>query len=220
MSDALLPLDAAAIARLTAATRRGDVACFPADTVYGLATDPDDAEAVARMAALKDRPPGKPDAVMCWSLETALEAIGRQPEGIDHALRALLPGPVGVLLPNPERRFAAACGADPTTLGLRVPRIAGGPVDAPPVAQTSANRAGGADPVRLADVPADVRAGCAVVLDGGARPGVASTIVDLRPLAAGGRWRIVREGAVPVATLAARLDGATPGWADTGALGR
>ncbi|MDX8151418.1 Sua5/YciO/YrdC/YwlC family protein [Patulibacter brassicae] len=220
MSAPVLPLDAAAIATLTAATRRGDVACFPADTVYGLATDPEDADAVARMAALKDRPPGKPDAVMCWSLDAALEAIGPQPDGIDRALRVLLPGPVGVLLPNPERRFAAACGTDPTTLGLRVPRIASGPVDAPPIAQTSANRAGEADPVRLADVPADVRAGCAVVLDGGALPGVASTIVDLRPLAAGGRWRIVREGAVPAAAIAARLDGATPGGADTGAAGR
>ena len=42
----------------------GGVAVFPADTVYGLACDPDNAEAVERLYALKGRPTGKPSAVM------------------------------------------------------------------------------------------------------------------------------------------------------------
>jgi len=208
-AGAVAPLDAGAVRRLTAVTAGGGVACFPADTVYGLACDPDDPEAVTRMAELKGRDPGKPDAVMFWDLERALAAIGPQPPAIERALRALLPGPCGVLLPNPERRYAAACGEDPGTLGVRVPRLREPVPDAPPVAQTSANRAGGPDPVRLADVPAAVRAGCALALDGGRRPGVPSTMVDLRPLATGGRWRLVRAGAVPTAILVAAL-GAPP----------
>jgi hypothetical protein len=54
-----------------------------------------------------------------------------------------------------------------------------------------------------------IRAGCDVALDGGPRPGTASTMVDLRGLREdrSGGWRIVREGAVPTAAIAAALGG-------------
>ncbi|WP_320670363.1 peptide chain release factor N(5)-glutamine methyltransferase [Patulibacter defluvii] len=197
-----LPLGRAAIERLTAVTGAGGVACFPAETVYGLAVDPDDGDAVRRMAALKRRDPGKPNAVMFWSVEAALEALGPLPGALAEAIAALLPGPLGLLVPNPRRRFAAVTGEDPESLGIRVPDLAE-PVDAPPIAQTSANHAGGPDPATLDAVPDDVLDGCRLVVDRGPRPGTASTIVDLR----GDGWRIVREGVVPTATVAARLAG-------------
>lgn len=130
------------------------------------------------------------------------------PEVVLDALRALLPGPVGVLVPNPAGRYPVAVGEDRTTLGVRVPRLAV-PVFAPPIVQTSANLAGEPSPARLDAVPAVIRDGCDVVLDGGTRPGTASTIVDLRGLRedGSGGWRIVREGAVAMATIAAALDG-------------
>ena len=53
----------------------GGVALFPADTVYGLATEPDSREGVRRLYALKGRVPDKPAAVMFFSLELALEAL-------------------------------------------------------------------------------------------------------------------------------------------------
>src|SRR2546421_12621566 len=51
------------------------VAVFPADTVYGLACEPDEAEAVRRLYRLKRRRPDKPAAVMFFDLDLALTAL-------------------------------------------------------------------------------------------------------------------------------------------------
>lgn len=162
---------------LGACVAAGGVAVFPADTVYGLACDPEDEAAVAKLYALKGRPPAKPAAVMFFEL-------------VCGDFGGLLPGGVTLLLPNPEHRFPLACATDPDTLGLRVPFLA--PVGRP-VLQSSANLAGGPDARRLQDVPEAIRAGADLVLDGGELPGVPSTVVDLRTP----EWRIVRQGAVP-----------------------
>ena len=53
----------------------GGVAIFPADTVYGLATEPDSREGVDRLYRLKGRAPDKPAAVMFFELEAALSEI-------------------------------------------------------------------------------------------------------------------------------------------------
>ena len=187
-----------AFARCIAA---GGVAVFPADTVYGLACDPENAEAAARLYELKGRPPDKPAAVMFFDRDAALAGL---PPRTARLLRHLLPGGLTALLPNPERRFPLACGPDPDTLGLRVPdlpALAG----APPVLQSSANRAGGPDARRLADVPQDIQARADLVLDGGELPGTPSTVVDLRAYESAGEWRIVRLGAVPEAAVAAAV---------------
>ncbi|MBF6619709.1 MAG: Sua5/YciO/YrdC/YwlC family protein [Patulibacter sp.] len=210
-----LPLDADQVAALTAVTSRGGLVIFPAETVYGIATDPDDGEAVRRMAALKQRDPAKPSSVLFWSVDDALAVLEGAPESVLRAVSRLLPGPVGLIVPNPKRRFAPACGDDPSSLGIRVPLLGGGVGDGPegqrlsasPIVQTSANLANGPDPTTLAAVPAAVRAGADLVLDAGERPGVPSTIVDLRGItdATPDGWRIVREGPVTVAAVAAAL---------------
>ncbi len=227
-----LPLDADGIRALTAVTVRGGLVVFPAETVYGLAADPDDADAVRRMAELKQRDPAKPSSVLFWSLDDALAALDGVPAAVERAIARLLPGPVGLLVPNPRRRFAPACGDDPTTIGIRVPRLAphagahrsgagpggggdravatarsGGLDVPPPIVQTSANLAGGPDPTTLATVPAEVRAGADLVLDAGPRPGVSSTIVDLRNMTDGqpDAWSLVREGPLTAAAVAAAL---------------
>jgi tRNA A37 threonylcarbamoyladenosine synthetase subunit TsaC/SUA5/YrdC len=61
------------------------------------------------------------------------------------------------------------------------------------VAATSANRHGEPDPRALDDIPAEIRAGVAALLDGGELPGVPSTVLDLT----GEEPRVLREGAVP-----------------------
>ena len=173
---------------------RGGVAVFPADTVYGLACDPENAEAVARLYALKGRPPDKPAAVMVFDVEQALlPELSARTRAL---MQRLLPGAVTLLVPSD--RFPLAGGAG--TLGLRVPEIALG---SGPVLQTSANLAGGPDARRLEDVPAAIRDGADLVVDGGDLPGTPSTVVDLRDYDAGGDWRIVRAGAVPAAVIAA-----------------
>ena len=141
----------------------GGVAVFPADTVYGLACEPDTREAVERLYALKGRRPDKPAAVMFFDRSLALEALPELPRRTRALVERLLPGGVTVLLPNPLRRFPLACGPDPETLGLRVPAL-DGPLRnlagvAWPVLQSSANRAGGPDARRLDEVPEAIRRG-------------------------------------------------------------
>jgi L-threonylcarbamoyladenylate synthase len=189
----------------------GGVAVFGADTVYGLACDPDTVEAVERLYAIKGRRPDKPSAVMLFSLELALAALPELGPRTVAALEGLLPGAVTVLLPNPARRFPLACVGDPDTLGLRVPAL--GPAAAGlaavrwPVLQSSANLAGGAEARRLQDVPEAVRSQADLLLDAGELDGTASTVIDLRRFEADGTWDVVREGAVARTCVAATLDG-------------
>jgi len=195
--------------RLQASVAGGGVAIFPTDTVYGICCDPDDEAAAMRLYELKGRPPERPAAVMFFALEPALDALGDLHDAERAALETLLPGPVTVLLPNRGRRFAPACGPDPDTVGLRVPRLpdALAPLCSVgvPVMQSSANLSGQPDARTLADVPEAIRAGADLVLDGGELPGVPSTVIDLRDYAARGTWRVIREGSLPVATVEALL---------------
>ncbi len=187
----------------------GGVAIFPCDTVYGLATEPESKEGVRRLYELKGRPPARPAAVMFFRLELALAALTELAEDTRAALERLLPGPLTVLLPNPERRFPLACGPEPGRLGLRVPALAGGlePLGGVswPVLQSSANRSGGSDARRLLDVPADIRRRVDLQLDGGELPGTPSTVVDLTKYERSGEFAIVREGALPAAQVRSLL---------------
>jgi len=179
----------------------GGVALFGADTVYGLACDPENPHAVKRLYALKGRPPAKPSAVMWFEVEPALGALPELGPGTREALTQLLPGGVTALVPNPAHRFPLACADDPETLGIRVPdvpELAGAECA---VLQSSANLAGGPEARRLEDVPESIRAGVDLMLDSGELPGVASTVVDLRVYEVDGSWRVLRPGAVPEAEL-------------------
>lgn len=191
--EALGASDAATFGRCMAV---GGVAVFPADTVYGLACDPANRIAVERLYLLKRRSLEKPSAVMFFDLELALVALPELGERTREAMRRLLPGGITLLLPNPAGRFPLACGSDPATLGLRVPRVPRLSAVRWPVLQSSANRAGGADPRRLEDVPELIRASADLLLDGGELPGSPSTVIDLRRYEASGEWSVVRPGAV------------------------
>ena len=183
----------------------GGVAVFPADTVYGVACDPTSPAAVARLYELKGRPADKPAAVMFFSLAAALAALPELTPRLLAALRALLPGPVTLLLPNPLARYPLACGPDPWTLGLRVP--APGPLAAVavPVLQSSANRSGEPDACALDAVDPGVLGGADLIVDGGSLPGMASTVIDLRAYERDGAWTVLREGAVDAASVSALL---------------
>jgi L-threonylcarbamoyladenylate synthase len=183
----------------------GGVALFPADTVYGLACDPDLDDAVDRLYSLKGRRPDKPAAVMFFRRDLALAALPELGEATRDALERLLPGPYTLLLPNPSRRFPLACGPDPTTIGVRVPEVEGLAGMSWPVLQSSANAAGGPDARTVEDVPEAIRRGVDLVLDGGELPGTPSTVVDLRGYEATRDWAIVREGAASRDEVGRRL---------------
>lgn len=212
-------LDTDTAARFERCLADGGVALFPADTVYGLACDPLNADAVRRLYELKGRPPRQPAAVMFFAVAPALAALPELGPRTRGALQALLPGPLTVLLPNPEDRFPLACRPGTTArhphaaLGLRVPLLATASVALSgvekPVLQSSANLSGGPDARRLADVPSSLRDGADLVLDAGELPGVASTILDLRDYEIEKRWQIMRDGPLDGGVLASKLQLAT-----------
>jgi L-threonylcarbamoyladenylate synthase len=178
----------------------GGVALFPADTVYGLATEPESSEGVERLYRLKGRPADRPAAVMFFRVELALATLPELPEATREAAGRLLPGGVTLLLPNPARRFPLACANTPDVLGLRVPRL-DGPLAALggvnwPVLQSSANLSGAAEARRVEQVDPAVRAGVDLILDAGELPGTPSTVVDLTAYDRDGSFAILREGAV------------------------
>jgi L-threonylcarbamoyladenylate synthase len=138
---------------------------------------------------------------MFFDLDLALAALPELGPGTSEAVRRLLPGALTLLLPNPARRFPLACGPEPERLGLRVPLLEGELALLSgvrwPVLQSSANRTGGADAARVADVNEELRSSVDLILDGGELPGTPSTVLDLTSYEQDGCWEVVREGAVP-----------------------
>jgi L-threonylcarbamoyladenylate synthase len=195
----MTPEEAAALERCVAA---GGVALFPADTVYGLAADPESEAAVDRLYRIKGRPPRRPAAVMFFAIDDMLVALPELGDRTRAALELLLPGPVTAVVPNPARRYPLACADSPERIGIRVPAI-----DGPrrPVLQSSANPSGAGEARRLEDVDRAIREKVDLEIDGGDLPGTASTVVDLTAYEAGRAWRILRDGALPAAQLATLL---------------
>ncbi len=187
---------------LTATIAAGGTAVFPADGLYGLACDPLRADAIERLHALKGRDDGKPSAVLFFSPLILRELISSLGESTRAALGALLPGPVTVVVDNPEHRYPLACREDPERLGIRLIEspLAG---VAAPLFQTSANLSGGPAPARLLDVPAEILDGADLAIDGGELTGAPSTVVDVTALEHGGAWTIMREGGMPAARCGA-----------------
>ena len=190
-----------------AALERGDVIALPTETVYGLACDAANHDAVSRLFELKGRPDDVPLPV---ALPDASRA-GAWCAGPDSRLEVLAarwwPGPLTVVVVAAEG-ISARITAGLTTVALRVP-------DEPRCAAvlasfgraivlTSANRHG-QPPARSAEaVVSAFPTGLPVIVDGGPSPiGTPTTLVELLP---DGAWRVLREGAVPSADLASVLD--------------
>lgn len=195
---------AAARAALERAVANRGVVVFPADGLYGLACDPGDAGAIARIHALKGRDARKSSAVLYFSPLAMREVVGGLGPRTREAAAALLPGPVTLVVANPERRYPLACCEDPGRLGLR---LIGGPLAGAicPLFQTSANRSGAPAPARFEEVPEEIVAGSDLAIDGGRLAGTPSTVVDLSELDASGEWRVLREGGLAPAELEAAL---------------
>jgi L-threonylcarbamoyladenylate synthase len=187
------------------AIRAGKPVVFPADTVYGLGTSPYRPEPVERLARLKGRNIFQPTALMAASVELLFECVPELRGRSGEIVRALLPGPYTLVLPNPGRRYRWMTGTRPDTIGVRVPELSGPGAEllarVGAVAATSANVHGGRDPRRLEDVPKEIRAVCAAVVDGGDLPGTASTVIDFT----GPEPAVLREGAVPAAEALERV---------------
>ncbi len=190
-----------ALARTVAS---GGVAVFPADGLYGLACDPLRADAIARVHAIKGRDDGKPSAVLFFSPLILRELISSLGEATREALGKLLPGPVTVVVHNPERRYPLACREDPERLGIRLIETPLSGVGTP-LFQTSANLSGERPPAAFGDLPPKILEGADLAIDGGGLSGSPSTVVDVTGLELGGGWAILRQGGLPAAEVERRL---------------
>jgi L-threonylcarbamoyladenylate synthase len=181
----------------------GGISIFPADTVYGIACDPGRPEAIGRIHALKGRPDDKPSAVMFFSPLAMRELVSSLGPRSRDALGALLPGPVTLVVANPERLYANAAREDPERLGIR---LIDGPLAGAGCAlfQTSANLSGAGSVSRFDDLDGRILGGADLAIDGGELGGEASTVVDLSEIE-DGRWAVLREGAMPTPELERRL---------------
>jgi L-threonylcarbamoyladenylate synthase len=182
----------------------GGVALFPSDGLYGLACDPLDSNAITKIHRLKGRDDGKPSAVMYFSPLAIRELLGGLGPKTKAVASALLPGPVTLVVYNPQRRYPLACRQDPERLGIR---LIGGPLAGTmcPVFQTSANLSGEPAPARFGDVPESIREGVDLAIDGGELPGLPSTVIDVAAIDEDGSWRILRDGALSPGDLASAL---------------
>ena len=187
------------------AVRAGKSVILPTDTVYGLCASPYRPEPVERLYRLKGREPQQPTAILASDLDMLFECVPELRGRAGTIARALLPGPYTLVLSNPARRYRWLTGSTPEAIGVRVPEL---PEPAArvlslvgAVVATSANLPGGPDPRRLEDVPEELRARAAALVDGGELSGTPSTVLDFT----GEEPQVVREGAAPADEALARV---------------
>lgn len=176
---------------------RGEVVAMPTDTVYGLATRADDDAAVHRLAELKGRDPRQPIAVL-FDAVADIEALIDPPPDFGR-LAAFWPGALTMVVRARPGAFASALTPE-GSIGIRQPdddlarellRRCGGVL-----AVTSANPHGEAA-AASADAVAAMFGDALLILDGGARGQVASTVIDLTS----DPPKVLREGVLTAAAL-------------------
>ncbi|HEX5693153.1 MAG TPA: L-threonylcarbamoyladenylate synthase [Arenimonas sp.] len=182
------------LASALAALRRGEAIGLPTETVYGLAADAADPEAVRRIFALKGRPADHPLIVHVAGAQALDDWAIEIPDSARTLATAFWPGPLTVILRKQSRVPDVVTGGQ-DSVGLRCPdhplalsllREFGGGLAAP-----SANRFGHVSPTSAAHVRAEFGDAVPEVLDGGeCAVGIESTIVDFT----GDVPRILRPG--------------------------
>jgi L-threonylcarbamoyladenylate synthase len=194
--------------RVIAALEAGQPVLLPTDTVYGLATSAQREDYATRVYRLKGREATQPTALLAPSIEVLFDCLPELDASARTIVRALLPGPYTLILPNPARRFRWLTGVRTDAIGVRVPVLPEAVqrvVDAVGcVMATSANDPGGPNPVSLDDVPQRIRGAVAAELDLGPLPGTPSTVIDFsrdEPL-------VIREGIASAADAIARVQSA------------
>jgi L-threonylcarbamoyladenylate synthase len=194
--------------RVIAALEAGLPVLLPTDTVYGLATSAQREDYATRVYRLKGREATQPTALLAPSIEVLFDCLPELDASARTIVRALLPGPYTLILPNPARRFRWLTGVRTDAIGVRVPVL---PEAVQRVVEavgcvmaTSANDPGGPNPVSLDDVPQRIRDAVAAELDLGPLPGTPSTVIDFsrdEPL-------VIREGIASAADAIARVQSA------------
>ena len=193
----VVPADDAAITAATQLLMAGQIVAIPTETVYGLAADAQNAEAVARIYAAKGRPDFNPLIVHVRD-QKAAEKLGVFNATAQALAEVFWPGPLTLVLPlQPDAPIARAVTAGLPTIAIRCP--------AHPVMQAlllksglslaapSANPSGSISPTRADHVLKGLGGAVPMILDGGScSAGLESTIVAVRE----DGWQILRPGPV------------------------
>jgi L-threonylcarbamoyladenylate synthase len=183
----------------------GAVVAVPTDTVYGVAASLAHADAVASLFLLKDRPLGVPLPVLVHALSPIQEIDVEWSERAQRLSEEFWPGPLTIVAPA-SHELARMLGGSVDTVGVRVPDdelLLSVLRECGPLAVSSANTHG-AEPCHSAQEVLLALAGerLAGVLDGGERRSEVSTVVEIDETS----WRVLREGAISFARIAAALD--------------
>jgi L-threonylcarbamoyladenylate synthase len=200
----ILPYDEAAIAEAARLIAQGKPVAVPTETVYGLAADATQPEAVAAIYAAKGRPSFNPLIVHVLDLAAA-EAIADLPDPARRLAEAFWPGPLTLVAPlKPGAPIAALATAGLPTVALRSPahpamrdllRTSGRPLAAP-----SANASGTISPTRAEHVFRSLGDRIALIVDAGPTSvGLESTIAAISD----DGLRILRPGPITSHQLAA-----------------
>ena len=211
---AVLPADAAGVAAAAETLATGQLVALPTETVYGLAADATNGEAVARIYAAKGRPSFNPLIVHVDGPAMAARLVDIPPLA-EKLMQAFWPGPLTLVLPaRPDSPAASLVQAGLPTIAIRCPKHpAAQAVIARlgrPIAAPSANPSGRISPTRAEHVLAGLEGRIPLILDAGAtEAGLESTIVAVE----GDILRLLRPGPVPAKALAqyAPLHAATDG---------
>jgi L-threonylcarbamoyladenylate synthase len=209
-----------AVARAAELLRAGQLVALPTETVYGLAANAWNADAVRRIFDVKGRPPQNPIIVHVASLELARRCVSDWPPLAARLAGAFWPGPLTLVLPrSPEIPDVVAAGG--RTVGVRWPdhpfiqaviRACGFPLAAP-----SANRSNHISPTTAEHVRRDLGGRIPLIVDGGpSQVGIESTVLDL----ACSPPRLLRPGMIHTESLLAAMGGSAlqtsaPDWSDS-----
>lgn len=201
------PATPGAIARAADILRAGGLVATPTETVYGLAADAANPQAIARVFAVKGRPRFNPLIVHVGDLDEALRHADLHDNAVALA-RRFWPGPLTLVAPRrAESSVCELACAGLASIALRAPahHVARDLLAAfgRPFAAPSANRSGHVSPTTAAHVEAELGGDIDLVLDGGpCAIGVESTIVAIDSAGAG---TLLRPGGVPRAEIEALI---------------
>jgi L-threonylcarbamoyladenylate synthase len=225
MNAEMLAIDAPglfdeAVRRAAQLLRAGHLVALPTETVYGLAANAWNADAVRRIFEAKGRPPENPVIVHVASLELARRCVSHWPPLAARLAAAFWPGPLTLVLPRAEE-IPPIVTAGGGTVGVRWPshpfmqaviQACGFPLAAP-----SANRANELSPTHAQHVRKSLGQRIPLIIDGGpAQIGIESAVLDLVSCPP----RLLRPGMIDPASLLAVIGDAGLALPDSPASGR
>ena len=176
--------------------KKGKVAIFPTETVYGIGTNGLDQKAIEKLYEVKFRPFNKPITLLVSDMEM-IKKVARDITDMEYKLmEAFFPGPFTIILKKKDI-VPNILTANGDTVGIRMPdsEIARKIVEyaGVPVATTSANISGRESGTNIESIVKEFADRVDFYVDGGeSKIGIGSTIAKV----VNGRIRILRQGSI------------------------